>query len=86
MVLRCHHRPLTETIDQSRRELLISDEFRHLVAHRLSEAVRVPTITYDNMGHVGTDPRWDIFFTFLEMLKKTFPRMQVGTMLCTLTC
>lgn len=73
------------TTDQSQEmldQLFSSDEFRHLVARRLSDAVRVPTITYDNMGHVGNDPRWDIFFTFTELLKQTFPRMQVAAMLC----
>lgn len=52
-----------------------TDAFRDIVAARLTGSVRIPTVTYDSMGHVGKDPRWDIFYEHSDYLKKTFPRM-----------
>jgi Gly-Xaa carboxypeptidase len=55
--------------------LFQSTAFRDVVARRLAGAVQIPTIAYDNMGLVGTDPRWEIFFRFSGFLKETFPRV-----------
>ncbi|KAF8761518.1 carboxypeptidase s [Rhizoctonia solani] len=33
------------------------------------------TESYDKMGPVGTDPRWDVFYKFSEHLEKTFPKV-----------
>lgn len=52
---------------------LESDAFRTLAIQRLSGAVQIPTQSYDEMDDVGDDPRWDVFFTFAEYLKETFP-------------
>lgn len=52
---------------------LKSDAFREVAIDRLSRAVQVPTQSYDDMGDIGTDPRWDVFFTFAEYLSKAFP-------------
>lgn len=49
--------------------------FHDTVAHRLAGAVKIPTVTYDGMGHVGRDPRWDIFFSFSDYMRETFPRV-----------
>jgi Gly-Xaa carboxypeptidase len=55
--------------------LFESKDFQDSVARRLSEAVQIPTITYDSMGSVGKDPRWEVFFKFSDYLKKTFPQV-----------
>ncbi|KAK5198562.1 Gly-Xaa carboxypeptidase [Exophiala xenobiotica] len=55
--------------------LFESKDFQDSVARRLSEAVQIPTITYDSMGSVGIDPRWEVFFKFSDYLKKTFPQV-----------
>ncbi|KUJ12530.1 Gly-Xaa carboxypeptidase [Mollisia scopiformis] len=52
-----------------------SAAFRDLIAERLSIAVKIPTVTYDEMGRVGEDPRWDVFYEFSKYLKKTFPKV-----------
>lgn len=52
-----------------------TDAFRDELAARLAGSVRIPTVTYDGMDHVGTDPRWDVFYEHSEYLKKAFPRM-----------
>ncbi|KAJ8118780.1 hypothetical protein OPT61_g317 [Boeremia exigua] len=52
---------------------LQSDDFRKLAIQRLSGAVQIPTQSYDNMGDIGADPRWNIFNSFADYLARTFP-------------
>ena len=54
-------------------QFLASDKFRNESIARLSEAVQIPTQSYDDMGPVEQDPRWDIMYTFTEYLENTFP-------------
>jgi Gly-Xaa carboxypeptidase len=42
---------------------------------RLSAAVNVPTISYDDNDDVDKDPRWHAFVTLHEVLEKHFPRV-----------
>ncbi|EXJ63874.1 hypothetical protein A1O7_00209 [Cladophialophora yegresii CBS 114405] len=56
-------------------ELFQTAAFRDLVANRLANSVKIPTITYDGMGHVGEDSRWDVFYEFSDYLRKSFPRV-----------
>lgn len=37
-----------------------------------SDAVRIPTLNWDNLGTVGNDSRWEIFEDFAAYLQKTF--------------
>jgi hypothetical protein len=57
----------------STQTLFGSNQFRDLIAQRLSGAVKIPTITYDEMGRVGEDSRWDIFYDLSKYLRETFP-------------
>ncbi|WVR09460.1 hypothetical protein IAU60_006527 [Kwoniella sp. DSM 27419] len=41
----------------------------------LSDAVKIPTESFDVMGEIGEDPRWDVFYKFAEYLEKAFPRV-----------
>ena len=71
-------RPTTRgDINSTSSALLESPEFRDVVANRLSGAVQVPTITFDEMGKVGSDPRWDIFYDFSKYIRETFPVLWV---------
>jgi Gly-Xaa carboxypeptidase len=42
---------------------------------RLSAAVNVPTISYDDNDDVDKDPRWHAFVILHEILKTQFPRV-----------
>jgi Gly-Xaa carboxypeptidase len=42
---------------------------------RLSAAVNIPTISYDDNDDVDKDPRWHAFVTLHEVLKKQFLRV-----------
>lgn len=43
--------------------------------HRLSEAVKVPSVSYDDMGDVDNDTRWLVFEDLHEVLESLFPRV-----------
>ncbi|KAF8998133.1 hypothetical protein BDQ17DRAFT_1362515 [Cyathus striatus] len=48
-------------------------EFLEESAKRLSGAIKIPTMTYDDMGPVETDERWAPFADFHEYLFETYP-------------
>jgi Gly-Xaa carboxypeptidase len=52
-----------------------SEAFRNGTIARLSGAVRVPTQSFDDLGEIGKDERWDVMYNFADYLKATFPRV-----------
>ncbi|EAQ88483.1 hypothetical protein CHGG_05102 [Chaetomium globosum CBS 148.51] len=54
-------------------EHISSAAFRNATIKRLSGAVQIKTESFDDLGVIGEDPRWDVFYTFHEFLEKTFP-------------
>jgi len=54
-------------------KVLDSEKFMNLSISRLSGAVRIPTQSYDDLGEIGEDKRWDTMYDFAKYLKKTFP-------------
>ncbi|KAK7686368.1 hypothetical protein QCA50_010592 [Cerrena zonata] len=41
----------------------------------LGGAIQIPTESFDDMGPIGEDPRWDVFSPFHDYLLKAFPRV-----------
>lgn len=58
---------------QSMDTFLQSSKFRNASIGRLAGAVQIPTQSYDDLGPIGEDKRWDVFYEFETYLKKTFP-------------
>jgi Gly-Xaa carboxypeptidase len=50
-----------------------SDDFFDKSLKRMQGAVQIPTESFDDMGKVGEDSRWDVFIEFHDYLKKIFP-------------
>lgn len=50
-----------------------TDTFRSESSARLSGAVQIPTESFDDLGKVGEDRRWDIMFEFAAYLQVKFP-------------
>jgi hypothetical protein len=44
-------------------------------ARRLAAVVKVPTISYDDGGSPGEDPRWEIFKDLHRVLRSLFPHV-----------
>jgi Gly-Xaa carboxypeptidase len=62
----------TKELDDTE-DYLKSAAFRDVAIERLSGAVQIPTQSYDDMGNVGVDPRWEVFNPFADYLAETFP-------------
>ncbi|KAF2830316.1 vacuolar carboxypeptidase-like protein Cps1 [Ophiobolus disseminans] len=60
---------------------LESNAFQALAVQRLAGAVQIPTESFDDMGKIGDDARWDIFFQFSQYLEKTFPLVHASLQL-----
>ncbi|RMZ04036.1 hypothetical protein D0860_06550 [Hortaea werneckii] len=56
-------------------EFLSTDDFKQASIKRHAGAVQIPTESFDDMGPVGEDERWNTRFDFHNYLAKTFPRM-----------
>lgn len=54
-------------------EYLTSPQFINASVPRLSGAVQIHSESFDDMGPVGEDPRWDVMFDFAAYLEQTFP-------------
>jgi hypothetical protein len=59
-----------------------SEEFKERAIKWHSGAVQIPTETYNMMGPVGGDPRWEAFVPFQEYLLKVFPNVYIILLAC----
>ncbi|KDQ15508.1 hypothetical protein BOTBODRAFT_54770 [Botryobasidium botryosum FD-172 SS1] len=55
-----------------------SPEFKQRAVEWLSGAVQIPTESYDDMGAVGEDKRWEIFADFHKYLQDAFPKVHAS--------
>jgi Gly-Xaa carboxypeptidase len=62
-----------EITERNVEKLFKSDEFKKLAVERLSGAVQVPTENFDDMGEIGEDERWEVFYDLENYFKDTFP-------------
>jgi len=54
---------------------LDSAQFRNDSISRMTNAVKIPSMSYDDLGAIGEDPRWDVFYDFEKYLEATFPNV-----------
>jgi len=54
-------------------DFISSDAFRNASIERLSGAVKIKTETFDDLGAIGEDKRWEVFYGFHDYLEKIFP-------------
>lgn len=54
---------------------IASDAFRNETVTRMAGAIQIPSVSYDDLGPVGEDPRWDTMYDVAEYLRRTFPRV-----------
>lgn len=55
------------------KDAIDSKEFFDKSLKRMQGAVQIPTESFDDMGLVGEDERWDIFKDFHAFLEESFP-------------
>lgn len=54
-------------------EYLASAQFLNASVPRVAGAVQIPTPSFDGMGPVGEDARWDVMYDLALYLQRTFP-------------
>jgi len=67
-----------DDISKALERALSSDAYLKDSVERLSGAVQIPTESFDDMGPVGQDPRWDVFQKFHDYLEKVYPKVYVS--------
>ncbi|KAI1458841.1 hypothetical protein F4805DRAFT_422824 [Annulohypoxylon moriforme] len=54
-------------------EYIASPKFLNGTVSRMAGAIQIPTESYDDLGPIGEDKRWDTMYDFAAYLEKTFP-------------
>ncbi|KAK5652242.1 hypothetical protein OQA88_10739 [Cercophora sp. LCS_1] len=54
-------------------DIISSEGFRNATIDHLSGAVKVKSESFDDLGAIGEDKRWDVFYNLHAYLKATFP-------------
>lgn len=62
-----------EKLEKEVKDTIDSDEFFEKSLKNMQGAVQIPTESFDDMGPVGNDTRFDIFKDFHKFLEKSFP-------------
>lgn len=55
------------------KDVIDSDKFFEMSLKRMQGAVQIPTESFDDMGKVGNDSRWNIFKELHSYLEEMFP-------------
>lgn len=74
-----------DDISKALEKALSSEDYRKDSADRLTGAVQIATESFDDMGSVGDDKRWDIFQDFHDYLQNTYPKMYISRLPAMLT-
>lgn len=61
------------SLENSIQRELSSDGFFKASTKRMQGAIQIATESFDDMGEIGEDERWEVFIGFQEYLNKTFP-------------
>ncbi|KAI0599173.1 peptidase family M20/M25/M40 [Biscogniauxia sp. FL1348] len=54
-------------------DYLTTSKFRNETVARMAGAIQIPSESYDDLGPVGEDKRWDVMYDVADYLEKTFP-------------
>lgn len=65
--------PANTRVEQYVREAVELAEYQREVIKKLSGIIQIPSESYDELGPIGEDDRWDIFFQVEDYLKHTYP-------------
>ncbi|EPY53336.1 vacuolar carboxypeptidase [Schizosaccharomyces cryophilus OY26] len=67
--------PFLDTKDISCSNFINSPEYWNESLARFQKVLRVPTVSYDDLGDVGEDDRWNIFGDLHDVFREIFPNI-----------
>jgi Gly-Xaa carboxypeptidase len=65
--------PKNKKVERFIRDKVESPEYHKEIINKLSEIIRIPSESYDELGLIGKDDRWDIFYEVEDYIKAKYP-------------
>jgi Gly-Xaa carboxypeptidase len=65
--------PTNKQVEDYVRDKVGSAEYQREIIEKLSGIIQIPSESYDDLGPIGEDDRWDIFFQVEDYLIHTYP-------------
>lgn len=65
--------PKNTHVEQFVREKVESPEYHREIINKLSGMIRIPSESYDELGPIGEDKRWDVFYQMEDYIKSNYP-------------
>lgn len=65
--------PKNKQVEQFIQEKVESSEYHHEIINKLTGIIQIPSESYDELGLIGEDERWDIFYQIEAYIKAKYP-------------
>ncbi|KAL2869772.1 M20 family metallopeptidase [Aspergillus lucknowensis] len=65
--------PSNAAIEQFIRDKTNSPAYHNEIITKLTGIIQIPSESYDDLGPIGADPRWDVFYQIETYLKAQYP-------------
>lgn len=65
--------PKNKDVEQFIRAKVESPEYQKEIIDKLSGIIRIPSESYDDLGLIGQDHRWDVFYRVEDYIKAAYP-------------
>ncbi|KAL1996682.1 hypothetical protein VTN49DRAFT_7547 [Thermomyces lanuginosus] len=65
--------PKNKQVESFIRQTVESENYHRDIIGKLSGIIRIPSESYDDLGPIGQDPRWDVFYRIEDYLKANYP-------------
>ncbi|KAK2765101.1 hypothetical protein FQN54_008800 [Arachnomyces sp. PD_36] len=65
--------PQNEKVEQYIRDQVESPKYQKEIISKLTGIVQIPSESYDELGPIGVDERWDVFHEIENYIKATYP-------------
>lgn len=65
--------PRNDQVERYVRDKVESVAYQQEIINKLSGIIQIPSESYDDLGPIGKDERWDIFFQVEDYIKASYP-------------
>uniref|UniRef100_A0A060TDU7 ARAD1D50864p n=1 Tax=Blastobotrys adeninivorans TaxID=409370 RepID=A0A060TDU7_BLAAD len=65
--------PKNTEVESFIRDKVESAEYREEIISKLSGIIKIPSESYDDLGPIGEDERWDVFYKMEDYIKVNYP-------------
>ncbi|OBT82006.1 hypothetical protein VE02_09911 [Pseudogymnoascus sp. 03VT05] len=67
--------PKNTNVEEFIRAKVESPKYHNEIINKLTEIIRIPSESYDDLGIIGEDKRWDIFYQIEDYIKAKYPAL-----------